>query len=90
MQSLNPLTFGLATAITVVIINALWAGVVLLWRDATFYVANSFAHGLDLRSIKSTEPFNARRFLLGTISLGAMGFVAGAVFASSHNLLSNH
>jgi hypothetical protein len=50
--------------------------------------ANSFAHGLDLRTLKSTEPLDLSRFFVGLISLGVIGFIAGVVFAWSHNLLA--
>jgi len=88
MDKLNPLSVGLATAITLVVINTLCAAVVALWPDATLNIINSFAHGLDLRTLKSTEPLDLSRFFVGLISIGAIGFIAGVVFAWSHNLLA--
>ena len=88
MDRLNPLSVGLAMAITLAIVNILCAAAVALWPDGTITVFNSFAHGLDFRVVKSTEPLGLGRFLLGLISIGVIGFVVGAVFAWSHNLLS--
>ena len=88
MDRLNPLSVGLAMAITLLIVNILCAAAVALWPDGTITVFNSFAHGLDFRVVKSTEPLGLGRFLLGLISIGVIGFVVGAVFAWSHNLLS--
>jgi hypothetical protein len=82
MDRLNPLSVGLAMAITLVIVNTLCAAAVALWPDGTITVFNSFAHGLDL------EPLGLGRFLLGLISVGVIGFLVGAVFAWSHNLLN--
>ncbi len=69
------------------VINTLCAAVVALWPDAALSVVGSFAHGLDLRSVKSTDPMGIGRFFVGLISLGVIGFIAGLVFAWSHNLL---
>ena len=88
MERLSPLSVGLATALTFVVLNTLCAAVVALWPDATLSVVGSFAHGLDLRSVKSTDPMGIGRFFVGLISLGVIGFIAGAVFAWSHNLFS--
>ena len=80
MDKLNPLSVGLATAITLAVINTLCAAVVALWPDATLNIINSFAHGLDLRTLKSTEPLDLSRFFVGLISIGVIGFIAGVVF----------
>ena len=87
MDKLSPLFVGLATALTLMVVNTLCAAAVALWPDATLNVANSFAHGLDFRTVKSTEPLDLGRFFIGLISIGAIGFIAGVVFAWSHNLL---
>lgn len=87
MDRLNPFSVGLATAFTLMVINTLCAAVVALWPDAALSVVGSFAHGLDLRSVKSTDPMGIGRFFVGLISLGVIGFIAGLVFAWSHNLL---
>ena len=86
MERLSPLSVGLATALTFVVLNTLCAAVVALWPDATLSVVGSFAHGLDLRSVKSTDPMGIGRFFVGLISLGVIGFIAGVVFAWSLNL----
>ena len=87
MDNLNPLTVGLATAITLAIVNTLCAIVVWLWPDAAFSIVGSFAHGLDVRAVQSPEPFGPGRFLVGLISIGTIGFVIGAVFAWTYNAL---
>lgn len=88
MDRLSPFSVGLATALTFIVLNTLCAAAVALWPDAAVNVVSSFAHGLDLRSVKSTEPMGIGRFFVGLISLGVIGFIAGVVFAWSHNLLS--
>lgn len=87
MEKLNPLIVGLATAITLVIVNALCAIVVWSWPDAAFSIVGSFAHGLDFRAVQSSEPLGLGRFLAGLISIGAIGFIIGAVFAWTYNAL---
>jgi hypothetical protein len=88
MDRLNPLSVGLAMAITLAIVNILCAAVVALWPDGSITVFNSFAHGLDFRAVKSTEPLGLGRFLLGLSSISVIGFLVGAVFAWSRNLLN--
>ncbi len=87
MDKLNPLTVGLAMAITLAIVNTLCAVVVWLWPDAAFSIVGSFAHGLDFRAVQSSELLGLGRFLVGLISIGAIGFVVGAVFAWVYNAL---
>jgi hypothetical protein len=87
MDRLNPVTVGLATAITLAIVNSLCAVVVWLWPDAVFTIAGSFAHGLNFRAMQSTESLSLARFLAGLVSIGIIGFVIGAVFAWTYNAL---
>jgi hypothetical protein len=88
MNRLSPLSVGLAAALTFVVLNTLCAAVITLWPDAALNVVNSFAHGLDLRTVKSAEPMGIGRFFVGLISLGVIGFIAGTVFASAYNLVA--
>ena len=88
MDRLSPFSVGLATALTFIVLNTLCAAVVALWPDAALNVVGSFAHGLDLRSVKSTDPMGIGRFFVGLISLGVIGFIGGALFAWFYNLLS--
>lgn len=88
MDRLKPFSVGLAAAITLMIFNMLCAAAVRLWPDATITIFNAFAHGLDFRALKSAEPFGFGRFVLGLASVGAIGFLVGAVFAWSYNLLN--
>ncbi len=87
MDKLNFVTVGLTTAITFAIVNTLCAVVVWLWPDAAFTIVGSFAHGLNVRAVQSGEPLGLGQFLLGLISIGAIGFVIGAVFAWVYNAL---
>jgi hypothetical protein len=87
MDRLSPVTAGLATAITLAVVNTLCAFVVWLWPDAAFTIAGSFAHGLNFRAMQSTESLSFARFLAGLISIGIIGVIIGAVFAWSYNAL---
>ena len=87
MDKLNPFSVGLATAVTLASVNALCAAAVALWPDATLDFFNSFAHGLDLKPLKSTEPLALGRFLFGLVGLAVVGFVAGSFFAWTYNLI---
>ena len=88
MDKLNPFSVGLAAAITLMIFNILCAAAVGLLPDATITIFNAFAHGLDFRAVKSAEPFGFGQFVLGLISVGVIGFLLGAVFSWSYNLLN--
>jgi hypothetical protein len=88
MNRLSPLSVGLATTLTFVLLNTLCAAVITLWPDAALNIVNSFAHGLDLRTVKSAEPMGIGRFFVGLISLGVIGFIAGTVFAWAYNLVA--
>lgn len=90
MNKIDPFSTGLATAIALMVINTLCAAVVVLSPDTALNIANSFAHGLDLRMVKSAQPMSFSQFLMGLVSLAAIGFVAGIVFAWSRNLVSRH
>ena len=65
MDKLNPFTVGLATALTLVVINTLCAAAVALWPDGTLAVFNSFTHGLDFRAVKIHGAFWSRPILDG-------------------------
>ena len=88
MDKLSPFSVGSATAVTLTIVNALCAVAVALWPDAVLEFFNSFAHGLDLKPLKSTEPLGLGRFLFGLVGLAVVGFVAGAIFAWVYNLVA--
>lgn len=88
METLSPSSVGIAAAITLAVFNALCAVAVAIWPDGVVAFFNSFAHGLDLNPIKSTQPFNLIRFLCGLIGLALVGFIAGAIFAWIYNLVA--
>ena len=86
MDKLNPISVGVATAVTFAVLNTLCAAAVAIWPDGVLAFFNSFAHGLDLSAIKSTQPFSLFRFVCGLASLAVVGFVSGAIFAWTNNL----
>jgi len=88
MDKLNTLSVGLSAAITAAILSALCAAAFAAWPDATIDFFNSWMHGLDLSKARSTAPITVGRVLYGLIGIAIVGFVAGVVFASMHNLLS--
>lgn len=87
MERLYPTTVGSAMAITLAIVNIACALIVWLWPDAALSIIGSFAHGLDFRAIRSAEPLELGRFLVGLISVAAIGFVLGTVYAWTYNAL---
>lgn len=87
MERLHPITVGSAMAITLAIVNTVCALIVWLWPEAALGIIGSFAHGLDFRAVQSAEPLELGRFLIGLISIAAIGFVLGAVYAWSYNAL---
>jgi len=64
------------------------AAAVAIWPDGVLAFFNSFAHGLDLSPVKSTQPFSLFRFLCGLAGLALVGFVSGAIFACTYNLVT--
>ena len=88
MDKLNPFSVGLATAVTLAVLNTLCAAAVAIWPDGVLAFFNSFAHGLDLSAVKSTQPFSLFRFLCGLAGLALVGFVSGAIFAWTYNLVT--
>jgi predicted transporter len=87
MERLHPITVGSATAITLAIVNVACALIVWLWPEAAFGIFGSFAHGLDFRAVRSAEPLELGRFLVGLMSIAAIGFVLGAIYAWVYNAL---
>jgi len=88
MDKLNPLSVGLAAAVTFAVLNTLCAVAIAIWPDGVLAFFNSFAHGLDLTPLKSTQPFSLFRFVCGLAGLAIVGFVSGAIFAWTYNLVA--
>lgn len=88
MDKLSSSSVGLATAVTLAVLNALCAAAVAIWPDGVLAFFNSFAHGLDLSPLKSTQPFSLFRFICGLAGLVLVGFISGAIFAWTHNFVT--
>ncbi|OAV64885.1 hypothetical protein Barb4_03790 [Bacteroidales bacterium Barb4] len=85
MKRIDPLPAGIATAITLSVLNTVCAAAVAIWPDGVMTFFNSFAHGLDLAPLKSTQPFSLYLFVFGLAGLALVGFTLGAVFAFTYN-----
>jgi hypothetical protein len=85
---MNALSAGTATAITLAVLNTVCAAAVAIWPDSKIKFVNSFAHGLDLTLLKSTQPFSLFWFVCGLAGLALVGFASGAIFAYAYNSAS--
>ena len=89
MNRIDPLSAGIATAITLAVLNTVCAAAVAIWPDGAMAFFNSFAHGLDLTPLKSTQPFSLFWFVCGLVELVLVGFASGAIFAYAYNSASS-
>jgi len=89
MDRLNVWKFALATAVTFAVLSAVCAVAVIVAPDATIAVFNSWFHGLDLGLLipPGGRPLTAGQVISGVVSLALVGFVAGAILATTYNLL---
>ncbi len=87
MDKLNTLSIGVSAAITAAVLSALCAAAFVVSPDVTIGFFNSFMHGIDLNKVRSTAPITLGGVAFGVIGLAIVGFVAGVIFASIHNLL---
>jgi 2TM family of unknown function (DUF5676) len=85
---LNIMAAGIALAITFALMSALCALAFWIAPDATLEFFGAFMHGIDLKAVKSAAPIALARGLYGVAGLGIVGFVAGVVFASAYNAIS--
>ena len=85
MNRIDTLSAGIATAITLAVLNTVCAAAVAIWPDGVVAFFNSFAHGLDLTPLKSTQPFSLFGFVCGLAGLALIGFASGAIFAFAYN-----
>lgn len=88
MNKISASSVGFATAATLAVLNAVCAVAVAVWPDGVIAFFNSFAHGLDLTPLKSTQPFSLFRFVCGLAGLVLVGIVSGAIFAFAYNSLN--
>jgi hypothetical protein len=77
---------GISIAATLALINIVCAVAVAIWPTATIDFFGSFAHGLNLAPVQSTEAISIGRSALGVIGLAIIGYVAGVIFAWVYNL----
>jgi hypothetical protein len=90
MKRLDTWKFAAAMAITLAILNGLCALGVMVIPDATFAAFNSWMHGVDLARLipPGGRPVTAWQVITGAVSLGLIGFVAGAVLAGVYNAMT--
>ena len=88
MDRLSILSAGIALAITFAFLSGLCALAFALWPDATIDFFSAFMHGLDLKVVRSAAPLSLGRVLYVLIGLGVVGFVAGVVYASVYNAVT--
>lgn len=89
MNKISVTSVGFATAATLAVINAVCAVAVAVWPDGVIVFFNSFAHGLDLTPLKSTQPFSLFWFVCGLAGLVLVGFASGAIFAFTYNSVTS-
>jgi len=74
-----------ALAITAVLLNLVCAATVALWPAEAISLANSWMHGLDLQPIRATAPMSLGGFIAGSVTLAAVSFIVGSVYAWVYN-----
>ncbi len=88
MDKKNPLSTGIASAVTFALLSILCAIAFMVAPDATIDFFGAFMHGLDLNTARSAAPLSLGRVLYGVIGLAIIGFIAGFVFAWTYNAVS--
>lgn len=89
MDKLNPLRTGSALALTAGTISLICALVVFLFPDGMINFVNAWFHGLDMGMIKSNKPWMLGEFIYGLFGATITGFLSGAIFAISYNLVGS-
>lgn len=87
MDKLNPWSVGGATALTAAIISLVCAVAVYLFPDGMVNFVNAWVHGLDLAILRTDKPWTLGGLAYGVFGVSLTGFLSGALFASSYNLL---
>ena len=90
MNRLNVWKWATATALALAVLNALCAAAFMAAPDATLAVFNSWMHGVDLGRLVPSggRSVTLGRVVTGIASLGAIGFVAGAILAGAYNAMT--
>lgn len=87
MDKLNPCRTGSALALTVAVFYITCAAAILFFPEGTFNFFNAWVHGLDLTMLKSDQALAPGKLVYGLFGTTLTGFLSGAVFAWSYNLL---
>ena len=88
MEKLNPWRVGGAMALTVAVISLVCTVAVFLFPDGMVNFVNAWVHGLDLTILKSDKPWTLGGLAYGLFGVSLTGFLSGALFACSYNLVS--
>jgi len=86
-QKLDSKAIGIATGTIVFILSILCLLAILLFGDSTIGFFNLFFHGIGLSLIRTTT--NIAEGIIGSIALGAIGFIFGWLFAVIYNKYSD-
>lgn len=89
MNKLDPWRTGVAVALTAAIVSVVCALAVYLFPQGTVEFANSWTHGLDLTLLRSDRPMTPGSVLLGLFNVSLTGFVIGALYAWTRNLIGH-
>lgn len=87
MDRLNPWRVGSAMALTVAVISLVCTVAVFLFPDGMINFVNAWVHGLDLTVLKSDSPWTLSVLAYGLFGATLIGFLSGALFACSYNLI---
>ena len=88
MTRLSPITQGLILSLTIGALYLLCAIAVAIAPDILSSALGLVTHGLNLAPLaQSVAPMTLTDLLVGLLVLMAYSFVAGAIYAVSHNLL---
>lgn len=81
----NPLATANAAGATTAIVFVVCRLLVSIFPDASFTVAQSWFHGIELTKPGSAWNLTAGAFILGIISSTVIAWLVGYVFALSYN-----
>ncbi|MBI5560511.1 MAG: hypothetical protein HY883_04490 [Deltaproteobacteria bacterium] len=84
---LDSRTVSLSLAITVEFLYLACALFFYLFPEAALFFFNTWLHGIDLMAIASGRPVAAWGFFVGSVSVFAVSYVTGAIFAGIYNAL---
>jgi hypothetical protein len=87
MNKLDPWRTGIAVALTAAIVSVVCAVAVQLFPEGPLRVVNSWTHGLDLTVLRAGRSLTFPSVALGVFNVSLTGFLVGALFAWSRNLI---